>query len=94
MVRKLQIDTGNPELVAKGIKFHAGRPATGYHRLGDIPQNLIKVIDLKGNPISEYVVQESADDADPILACYNSDGLTLIPRWAGSTPYLLTVKQP
>ena len=49
VVRKLQIDTENPELAANSIKFHVGRLAVGYSWLGDVPQNLIKVIDLDGN---------------------------------------------
>jgi hypothetical protein len=79
VVRKLQIDTGNPELIASSIKFHAGHLALGFHWLNHVPQSLIKIIDLEGNPISEYIVQESADDADPILAFYNPEGFTLVP---------------
>jgi hypothetical protein len=94
VVRKLQIDPGNPELIPSSIKFHAGHLAVGFHWLNDVPQSLIKVIDVEGNSISDYIVEESADDADPILACYNSEGFTLVPRRAGSTPYLLTAKQP
>jgi hypothetical protein len=47
---------------------------------------------LLGNSIANYKVTEGAEDADPILACYNSDGFTLTPRWAGTKPYLLTAK--
>jgi hypothetical protein len=31
---------------------------------------------LLGNSIANYKVTEGAEDADPILACYNSDGFT------------------
>jgi hypothetical protein len=49
---------------------------------------------LLGNSIANYKVTEGAEDADPILACYNSDGFTLIPRWVGTKPYLLPAKLP
>jgi hypothetical protein len=49
---------------------------------------------LLGNSIANYKVTEGAEDADPILACYNSDGFTLIPRWVGTKPCLLTAKLP
>ena len=93
VVRKLQIDTGNPELAANSIKFHAGRLAVGYSWLGDVAQNLIKVIDLDGNSIADYEVREGPKDSDPILACYNSDGFTLIPRWADTKLHLLVAKE-
>src|SRR5215472_8771569 len=38
----------------------------------------MRVIDLEGNPISGYIVQESANHANPILACSNSEGFTLV----------------
>ena len=93
-VRKLQIDTGNPELAANSIKFHAGRLAVGHSWLGDVPQNLIKVIDLDGNSIADYEVREGPkdSDSDSILACYNSDGFTLIPRMADTNLHLLVAK--
>jgi hypothetical protein len=94
VVRKLRIDAGNPELTANSIKFYKDRLAIGLGWLGDVPSSLIKVIDLKGNPIADYEVKEGAKDSNPILACYNSDGFTLIPRWVGTKPYLLTARVP
>ena len=94
VVRKLQIDTANPELAANSIKFHAGRLAVGYSWLGDVPQNLIKVIDLEGNSVADYEVHEGPKDSDPILACYNSDGFTLIPRAAETNLHLLMATMP
>jgi hypothetical protein len=94
VVRKLRIDAGNPELTANSIKFYNGRLAIGFNWLGDVPKSLIKVIDLKGNSIADYEVKEGTGDSDPILACYNSEGFTLIPRWAGTNPYLLKAKLP
>jgi len=93
VLRKLQISSP-PDLIANSIKSYGGRLAIGFHWLGEVPQSLIKVIDVNGNSIADYQVTEAADDADPILACYNSEGLTLVPRWAGSKPYLLTARLP
>lgn len=94
MVRKFPIDPSNPELVTNSIKFHDGRLAIGFDWLGDLPKSLIKVIDLRGNSIADYEVKEGAKDSNPILACYTSDGFTLMPRRAGAKPYLLTAKLP
>jgi hypothetical protein len=94
VVRKLRIDAGDPALTANSIRFHAGRLAVGFDWLGHVPQNLIKVIDLKGNSIADYEVRESAGDSDPILACYGSEGFTLIPRGGDTALHLLTVKLP
>ena len=92
VVRKLRINAGDPELTANSIKFHAGRLAVGYSWLNHVPQNLIKVIDLEGNSIAGYEVREGPKDSNPILACYNSDGFTLIPRQADTKLHLLVAK--
>jgi hypothetical protein len=94
VVRKLRIDAGDPALTANSIRFYAGRLAVGFDWLGHVPQNLIKVIDLKGNSIADYEVRESASDLDPILACYGSEGFTLVPRGGDTTLHLFTVKLP
>jgi len=94
VVRKLRIDIRNPELSANSIKAHDGRLAIGFSWLGDVPVSSIKVIDLRGNSIADYEVREATSASDPILACYNSGGFTLIPRQAGTKPYLLTAKLP
>ena len=94
VVRKLRIDTGNPELVADSIKFYAGRLAVGYSWLGDVPQNLVKIIDLNGEAIADYQVLDGTKDFDPLLACYNADGFTFIPRRAETSLHLLSAKVP
>jgi hypothetical protein len=93
-VRKFQVNVGNPALATNSIRFYDGRLAIGFGWLGDLPESLIKVIDLKGNLIADYEVKEGDKDSNPILACYNADGFTLMPRWAGPNPYLLTAKLP
>ncbi len=93
VLRKLRIPSP-PDLTANSIKFYRGRLAIGFHWLDDVPQSLIKVIDVNGISIADYQVTEAAGDGDPVLACYNSDGVTLVSRWAGSRPYLLTAKLP
>lgn len=91
MLRKLRIDVENPELTANSIKFYQGKLAIGFNWQGDVPESLIKVIDLQGNVIAEYRVKENAEDSDPILACFNSEGFTLIPRQAENKLHVLKV---
>jgi hypothetical protein len=94
VVHKLRIDAGDPDLTANSIKSYAGQLAIGFNWVGDVPTSLIKVIDLKGNPIADYAVKEAAGDSDPILACYNFEGFTLIPRGAETKLHLLKAKLP
>ena len=94
VLRKLQISVSHPDLTANSIKFFNGRLAIGFSWLGKVPRSLIKVIDTEGIAVGDYEVIESTGDSDPILACYNSEGVTLLPRWVGTKPYLLTAKLP
>jgi hypothetical protein len=94
VIRKFKVDSGNPSLSANSIKFYQGRLAIGFSWLGDEPKTLIKVVDLNGKALADYEIVEKAGDSDPVLACYNSSGFTLLPRWVGNKPYLLTAKVP
>jgi hypothetical protein len=94
VVHKLQIDPGRDELTANSVKFYAGHLAIGFDWLGDMPQSLIKVIDTNGNLVSDYEIHEGPKDSDPILACYNAGGFTLLPRGADGNLRLLTAKLP
>jgi hypothetical protein len=94
VVRKLRIDPGRPDLTANSIKFYEGRLAIGFNWLGDLPKTLIKVIDPQGTPLVDYQIEEAAGDSDPILACYNSEGFTLMPRSAESRFHLIKAKLP
>jgi hypothetical protein len=91
VLRKLRVDTGNPDLVAENVKFYAGRLAIQFYGLGAAHQNLIKVMDLKGNAIADY---EVGADEYPILACYDSEGFTMIPAHSETKLQLLKVKLP
>ena len=35
--------------------------------MGDVPESLIKITDLKGNSIANYRVTERAEDSDPFI---------------------------
>lgn len=94
VLRKMQIEPGGAELTANSIKFYAGRLAIGFNWLGDVPQTLIKVFDQNGNSVADYEIHEGAKDSDPILACYNAAGFTLLPRLADKNLRLLTAKLP
>jgi hypothetical protein len=94
VVRKLRIELHNSALTANSIKFHAGRLAVGFNWLGDAPKNMVKVVDAKGNSIADYEIEEHAGDSDPILACYSSEGFTLVPRRANAKLRVLKAKLP
>lgn len=94
VLRKLQIDAGRPDLVATSIKFYDGRLAIGFDSNPDFPRNLIKVVDLKGNSIADYTVEQPKSEPDRILACYGPSGFTMIPRCVEAKLHLLTVKLP
>jgi hypothetical protein len=94
VVRKLRIDTEDPNREASSIKFYAGRFAIGFDWVGNLPKSLIKVTDLKGNSIADYEIGEGAGELNPVLACYSSKGFTLIPRSAETKLHLLEAKLP
>lgn len=94
VVRKLRIATEDPDREASSIKSYASRLAIGFDWVGNAPESLIKVTDLKGNSIAEYEIEEGAGDSSPILACYGSKGLTLIPRVAETKLHLLEANLP
>ena len=94
VLRKFQVDSGNPELTSNSIKFYDNRLAIGFDWPGETPESLIKVVDLNGSSIADYKVKEGPKDSSPILACYNSAGFTLMPRGVGHSPHLFTGKIP
>jgi hypothetical protein len=94
ILRKLQIEPGSSDLTANSIKFYAGHLAVGFNWVNDMPPTLIKVFDLNGDSLADYKVNEGAKDSDPILACYNAEGFTLLPRVAEKNLRLLTAKVP
>lgn len=94
ILRKLRIDPGSSDLTANSIKFYAGHLAVGFEWLNETPPSFIKVFDLNGDLVANYRVKEGAKDSDPILACYNAEGFTLVPRVAEKYLRLLTAKVP
>ena len=93
VIRKLRIDTGHPELTARSIKFHGGRLAIGFDFLAESGQQLIKVVDTQGNPIGDYGV--GGREVNRLaLACYDSEGLTLVSESGESKLSLFKAKLP
>jgi hypothetical protein len=93
VIRKLEIETGHPGLTARGIKFFAGRLAIRFDGSTDSGQQLIKVIDTEGKSIADYKV--GSKGVNPLaLACYDSEGFTLVSESAQSMLYLLKAKLP
>jgi hypothetical protein len=89
VVRKLHIDAGNPDFVARDIKSYAGRLAVGFNG----PSNLVIVTDLEGRTIARYAIDRKKPDW-PALACFNSEGLTFATVYAEKDLYLLKAKLP
>ena len=97
VVRKLRIDASDPDMVAKSIRSYAGQLAVQFGKWihGDLQQDLIKVTDLKGNPISDYEVPIKGNHFDFLpLAGYSSGGFTFSPYDNGSELYLVKAKIP
>jgi len=92
VVRKLRISVDDPDIVASSIKAYGGRLAIGLVQSSDAGIS-IKVIDLKGNPIADYRM-DVVGTYSLALACYGSEGFTLIPYFAETNLYLLKAKLP
>jgi len=92
VVRKLGISGFDPNLRATSIKSYGARLAIGFSRVGKTPENMVEVIDYHGNPIASYEVHEPPGDSDAILACYDHNGFTLVPRVAGVKPYFFIAR--
>jgi hypothetical protein len=96
VLRKLRIDAGDSELLARSIKFYAGRLAIefdrGFHF--DTHQNLIKVTDLQGNSIAEYRMRPVVGDHSLYLAGYGPEGFTFVPYENDDKLYLVKSKLP
>jgi hypothetical protein len=93
VVRKLRIEAGDFDLVARGIKSYDGRLAIMLGSRVHTDQYRVKVIDLQGNSIADYAGPLIGDDT-LALACYNSEGLTMVPYFANPELYLLKAKLP
>lgn len=94
VLRKFRIDPGDSGLTASRIRFFEGRLAVSFDWPGDIPRTLVKVLDMKGNLIENYEIEEGINDSDPILACYNSGGFTLVPRQMDTKFHLVMARIP
>lgn len=68
VIRKLHIEVGKSDLVASSIKSYAGQLAIGFAWQRDLHENLIKVIDVKGNSIADYELGMSGFEYSPSLA--------------------------
>lgn len=96
VIRKLRIDAGDPDLLARSIKFYSGRLAVEFDRWFDFDthQNLIKVTDLEGNSIADYRMRPAIGTHALYLAGYGSEGFTFIPYENEDKFYLVKAKLP
>src|SRR5450755_942935 len=78
VLRKLRIEAGDPDLVARSIKFYAGRLAVEFDRWFDFDthQNVIKVTDLEGNSMADYRMRPVVGTHSLYLAGYGPEGFT------------------
>ena len=95
VVRKLRVDTANPDLTPRSVKSYAGRLAIGFGGWvnTDPHQNLIKVTDLQGNPLADYVVSAIGDES-LFMAGYGPEGFTFVPDLTKDKLYLVKAKLP
>jgi hypothetical protein len=96
VVRKLRIDAGDQDLLARSIKFYSGRLAVEFDRWFnfDTHQNVIKVTDLEGNSIADYRMRPVEGNHALYLAGYGSDGFTFVPYENENTFYLVKARLP
>jgi len=96
VLRKLRIDAGDSELLARSVKFYDGRLAIefdrGFHF--DTHQNRIKVTDLQGNSIADYRMRPVVGDHSLYLAGYGPEGFTFVPYENDDKLYLVKSKLP
>jgi len=92
VLRKFRVASSEPGKAAWSIKSYKNRLAFSYQ----VDDHLeIQVTDLEGNPVAGYTINQKArpDVVDTLdLACYDSNGFTLISTEASSNLYLLRVK--
>lgn len=96
VIRKLRIDAGDPDLLARSIKSYAGRLAIEFDRGFDFDthQNLVKVTDLEGNTIGDYRMRPVEGNHSLYLAGYDSEGFTFMPYENEGNLYLVKAKVP
>ncbi len=96
VVRKLRIEAGDSDLVARSIKSYAGRLAIQFDKWidTDSQQSLIKVTDLQGNSIANYRIRPVVGNRSLYLAGYGSDGFTFVPYHSDDKLYLVKAKLP
>lgn len=96
VLRKLRIDAGDSELLARSIKSYAGRLAIEFDRgfNFDTHQNLIKVTDLKGTSIAAYRMPPVVGTHSLYLAGYGPEGFTFLPYENEDKLYLVRAKLP
>jgi len=97
VVRKLRIDAGDNDLVARSIRSYAGRLAVGFGSRTEAGPYRIKVVDLQGSSVADYSVaypEAFVGDEGLDLACYDSAGLTLVPDSTEFKSYMLRAKLP
>jgi hypothetical protein len=97
VVRKLRIDPGSSDLVARSIRSYGERLAIGFGSRTQSGPYRIKIVDLQGNSVADYSVpypEPFVGEEGLDLACYDSTGLTLIPDTIQSKAYMLRVKLP
>jgi hypothetical protein len=96
VVRKVRIEAGDPDLLARSIKFYSGRLAVEFDRWFnfDTHKNVIKVTDLEGNAIADYRMRPVEGNHALYLAGYGSEGFTFVPYENEDRFYLVKARLP
>jgi len=96
VVRKLRIDSGTSDLIARSIKYYAGRLAIEFDQLdaSGTLGNVITLSDPKGNLIARYTIDPVEDHDSLYLAGYGANGFTFTPYYHRNKLYMIQAKLP
>lgn len=89
VLRKLHIDSGEPDSVPRNVQSYGGRLALGFVGSG----SLVVVTDLSGKIVANYSIDRRKPDW-PALACYDATGFTFATTYAEKGLYLLKANVP
>jgi hypothetical protein len=80
LIRKFRVDPGDDSLISSSVWIHSNKIAVAFQPRQGMPAlALVKVVDLKGSPITSYSVEHlDAKELAGDMACYGGQGITFI----------------
>ena len=92
VIRKFFVDSGDSSLQAKSMKSAPGRIAIAFGRKSEVSDNVIKIVDLEGNAIADYVFRDNRL-SPAFLSCYVPPVFTFV-QANGSGPLIFQNAEP